>query len=106
LEYCVKDLKYANHEVLIFLDANENETHQFQAQTYDVKFVNKHGFHIDGSIDGSLHTFMRKWGMLNLIKELNEGTPHNTHNHGSQQIDFVLATSRLFQDCIEQAGFL
>jgi hypothetical protein len=32
LEYFVKDLKDANHEVLIFMDANENETHQFQAQ--------------------------------------------------------------------------
>jgi hypothetical protein len=60
LEYFVKDLKDANQEVLIFMDANENETHQFQAQTQtrDVKFVTKHGFHVDGSIDGSLHTFM------------------------------------------------
>jgi hypothetical protein len=106
VEYFVKDLKDANHEVLIFLDANENEAHQFQAQTHDVRFVTKHGFHVDGSIDGSLHTFMRNCGMLNLIKDLNEGTPPNTHNRGSQQIDFVLAKARLFQDCIEQAGFL
>jgi hypothetical protein len=49
---------------------------------------------------------MRNYGLLNVIKELNEGTPPNTHNRGSQQIDFVLATARLFQDCIEQAGFL
>jgi hypothetical protein len=39
LEYFGKDLKDTNHEVLIFLDANENETNQFQAQTHDVKFV-------------------------------------------------------------------
>jgi hypothetical protein len=44
--------------------------------------------------------------LLNVIKELNEGTPPNTHNRGSQQIDFVLATAILFQECIEQAGFL
>jgi hypothetical protein len=106
LEYFVKDLKYANHEVLIFLDANENETHQFQAQTRDVKFVTKHGFHVDVSIDVSLHTFMRNYGLLNVIKDLNNGTPPNTHNSRSQQIDFVLATARLFQDCIEQARFL
>jgi hypothetical protein len=27
LQYLVKDWKYTNHEVLIFMDANENETH-------------------------------------------------------------------------------
>jgi hypothetical protein len=106
LEYFVKDLKDANHEVLIFLDAHENETHQFQAQTHDVKFVTKHGLRVDGSIDGSLHTFMRNCGLHNVIKEPNEGTPPNMHNRGSQQIDFVSAASRLFQDCIEQSGFL
>jgi hypothetical protein len=106
LEYFFNDLKYANHKVLIFMDANENETHQLQAQTHDVKFVTKRRFRVDGSIDGSLHTFMRNCGLINVIKELNEGTPPNTHNHGSQQIDFVLATARLFQDGIEQAWFL
>jgi hypothetical protein len=70
MDYFVKDLKDANHEVLIFMDANENETHRFQAQTHDVKSVTKHGFHVDGSIDGSLHTFMRNCGLLNVIKEL------------------------------------
>jgi hypothetical protein len=87
-EYFVKDLKDANHDVLIFLDANENETRHFQAHTHDVTFVTKHGFHVDGSIDGSLHSFMRNCGLLNVIKELNEGTPPNTHNRGSQQIDW------------------
>jgi hypothetical protein len=101
VEYFVKNLKDANHEVLIFTDANENETHQFEAQTHDVTFVTKHGFHVDGNIDGSLHTFMRSCGLINVIKELNEGTPPNTHNRGSQQIDFVLATSILFQDCTD-----
>jgi hypothetical protein len=106
LEYLVKDLKDDNHEVLIFMDANENETHQFQSKTHDAKFVTKHGFHVDGSIDGSLHTFMRNYGLFNVITELNEGTSPNTHNRGSQQIDFILATARLFQDDIEHAGFL
>jgi hypothetical protein len=77
MEYFVKDLKDANHEVLIFMDANENETHRFQAQTHDVKSVTKHGFHVDGSIDGSLHTSMRNCGLLNVIKELNEGATTN-----------------------------
>jgi hypothetical protein len=106
LEYLVKDLKYANHEVLIFVDANENETHQFQAQTHDVNFMTKQGFHVDGSIDASLHTFKRNCGLINVIKELNEGTAPNTHNRGSQQIDFILSTAILFQDGIEHAGFL
>jgi hypothetical protein len=30
MDYFDKELKDANHEVLIFMDANENETHQFQ----------------------------------------------------------------------------
>jgi hypothetical protein len=55
------------------MDVNENETHQFQAQTHDVNFVTKQGFHINGSIDGSLHMFMRNCGLLNVIKELNDG---------------------------------
>jgi hypothetical protein len=106
MEYFVKDLKDANHEVLIFMDANENETPRFQAQTHDVKSVTKHGFHVDGSIDGSLHTFMRNCGLLNVIKELNEGSTPNTHNRGSQQINFILASARFIQDGIEHAGFL
>jgi hypothetical protein len=36
VEYFFKDLKDVNHDVLIFMDANENETHQFQAQTRDL----------------------------------------------------------------------
>jgi hypothetical protein len=106
MDYFVKDLKDANHEVLILTDANENETHLFQAQTHDVKYVTKHGFYVDGSIDGSLHTFMRNWELLNVIKDLNEGSTTNTHNRGSQQIDFILASARFIQDGIEHAGFL
>jgi hypothetical protein len=106
MEYFVKDLKYANQEVLIFMDANENERHRFQAQTHDVKSVTKHGFHVDGSIDGSLHTFMQNCGLLNVIKELSDGATPNTHNRGSQQINFILASARFIQDDIEHAGFL
>jgi hypothetical protein len=106
LEYSVKDLKDSNHEVLIFMDAKENETHQFQAQTHDVKFVYKRGFHVDGSINGSLHTFMRNCGLLNVIKEINEVTTPNTHNRGSQQIDCILASARFVQDGFEHARFL
>jgi hypothetical protein len=61
LEYFVKDLKDANHEVLILLDSNENETHQFQAQTHDVKNVTKHAFHVDGSNDVATHFHAQFW---------------------------------------------
>jgi hypothetical protein len=88
------------------MDANENETHRFQARTHDVKSVTKHGFHVDGSIYGSLHTFMPNCGLLNVIKELNEGSTPNTHNRGPQQIDFILASASFIQDGIEHAGFL
>jgi hypothetical protein len=88
------------------MDVNENETHKFQAQTHDANFVTKQGLHVDRSIDGSLPTFMRNFGLLNVIKELNEGTTPNTHNRGLQQIDFILATARLFQDRIDHTGFL
>jgi hypothetical protein len=44
-----------------------------------MKFVTKYGFHVDGSIDGLLHTFMRNYGLLNVIKELNKGTSHELH---------------------------
>jgi urease alpha subunit len=105
LEYVVKDLKEAKHDVLIFLDANKEETHQFRAQTHDVKCVTKNGLHVDGSMAGSLHAFMHNCGLPNVLKDLNEGTPPNTHNHGTQQIDFALATDHLSKEYIEQAGF-
>jgi hypothetical protein len=106
MEYFVKDLKDANHEVLIFMDADENETHQFQTQTHDVKSVTKHGFHVDVSIDGSLHTFMQNCGLLTVMKELNKGTTTKMHNRGSKKIDFILASAKFIQDGIKHAGFL
>jgi hypothetical protein len=49
---------------------------------------------------------MRNCGLLNVIKELKEGTTPNTHNRGSQKIDFILASARFIQDGIEYTGFL
>jgi hypothetical protein len=53
----------------------------------------KKGFHVDGTIDGSLQTFMRNCGVSNILRQMHEGVVHNTHARVSVQIYFPLLTS-------------
>jgi hypothetical protein len=48
LEHFVQELKDKGHHVLIFIDANKDEQHQFQEQGHTVQLVTNHGFHVDG----------------------------------------------------------
>jgi hypothetical protein len=51
------------------------------------------GFNIDGIIDGSLKIFIANFGLINEAASKHpDQTVPNTHNRGSKQIDFVLAT--------------
>jgi hypothetical protein len=74
------------------IDANEDEQHQLQEQGHVVQLVTKNGFHVDGHHNRSLGTMKDNCGLINAIKELNDGGLPNTHNRGTGQIDFVLCT--------------
>jgi hypothetical protein len=58
LQYFVEKIKATGHEELILMDTNQVEEQAYQQQTHNIKFVTKKGFHVDGTIDGSLQTFM------------------------------------------------
>jgi hypothetical protein len=54
------------------------------------------GFHIDGSIDGSITTYTHNCGLSNTLSERHAETGTdipNTHLRGSKKIDFVLTTA-------------
>jgi hypothetical protein len=86
LQYHVEKLKTDGHEVLVFMDANQTEEHVHQTPTHNKKFVTKKGFHVDGSIDGSLQSFIQNCGLLNVLRRMHEGVVLNTHARGSSQI--------------------
>jgi hypothetical protein len=73
LENFVQEMKDKENHIIIFIDANEDEQHQFQEQVNVIQLVTKNGFHVDGRHNGSLGTMMDKCGLINAIKELNDG---------------------------------
>jgi hypothetical protein len=60
LQYFVEKLKKIVHEVLILMDVNQSEEQTYQQQAHNIKLVMKKGFHVDGTIDRSLQSLMRK----------------------------------------------
>jgi hypothetical protein len=63
LEYLVKELRDEGHEVVVFMYVNQNESRCYRPQTHDRKFKSDTGFNIDGTIDGSLKTFVQNTGL-------------------------------------------
>jgi hypothetical protein len=105
LEHFVQELKDKGHHILIIIYANEDEQHQLHDQGHEYQLVTKNGFHMDGNHNESVGTMMANCGLINAIKELNEGGLPNTHNRGTRQIDFVLCKEGLL-DYIARVGFL
>jgi hypothetical protein len=66
LQYHVEKIKADGHEVLIFMDATQEEEQVYQAQTHNEKFVTQKCFHVDTSIDGSLQSFIQNCGLINV----------------------------------------
>jgi hypothetical protein len=96
LEYFTEELKTDGFEVDVFIDANETLEHRFRSQNHDHKYKSDKGFHIDGSIDGSIATYTINCGMSNTLSERQTETGTaipNIHLRGSKQIDFVLTTA-------------
>jgi hypothetical protein len=97
LQYFIVKLKATGHESLILMDANQAKEQAYNQQTHNIKFVTKKGFHVDGTIDGSLQTFMQNCGLTNILRQMHEGVAPNTHAWGSVQMDFPLLTSGLVE---------
>jgi hypothetical protein len=101
LQYHIEKLKADGHELLIFMDANQAEEQVDQAQTHNEKFVTQKGFHVDGSIDGSLQSFIQNCGLINVLRRMYEGVVLNNHARGSAQIDFSMITARLDEHVLD-----
>jgi hypothetical protein len=89
LEYFTEELKTDGFEVPVFVDANETLEHRFGSQNHDQKYKSDKGFHIDGSINGSIATYTRNYGLSNTLSERHTETGTaipNTHLRGSKQI--------------------
>jgi hypothetical protein len=95
LEYFTEELKKDGFEVVVFIDAKKTIDHRVRSQNHDHKYKSDKGFHIDGSIDGSIATYTQNCGLSNILSERHAESGAyipNTHLRGSKQIDFVLTT--------------
>jgi hypothetical protein len=59
LEYFTEEVKEDDFEVDVFIDANEPIGHIVRAHNHDHKYKSDKGFHIDGSIYGSIATYIQ-----------------------------------------------
>jgi hypothetical protein len=101
LQYHVEKLKTDGHEVLIFMDSNQVEEQVYQAPTHNENFVTQKSFHVDGSIDGSLQSFIQNCQLINVLRRIHEGVVPNTHARGSSQIYFPLIISGLDEHVVD-----
>jgi hypothetical protein len=83
------------------MDANQADEQTYQPQAHNIKLVTKKGFHVDGTIDGSLKIFMQNCGSVNILRQMHEGVLPNTHVRGSVQLDFPLITSGLAEHVLD-----
>jgi hypothetical protein len=96
LKYFTEQLKTDGFEVVVFIDANKPLYHRVRLQNHDHKYKLEKGFHIDGSIDGSIATYTHNCGMINILSECHAeygAEIPNTYLRGSKQIDFVLTNA-------------
>jgi hypothetical protein len=106
LQYFVQELQQESDKVILFLDANQDEQQMFRSQEHNVCFKTKSGFHFNGSIDGSLRTFMANdYRLTNALTDVHSEQVPNTPVRGSKQIDFVLVTDGI-RPCIKAIGLL
>jgi hypothetical protein len=89
----------------VIINANQDEDQQYCDQGHKAQYMKINHFHVDGSVDGSLHTFMGNCGLRNALREFHGGVVPSTHMSGSKQIDFMLTTGGL-TDSIEAIGLL
>jgi hypothetical protein len=105
LQYFVQELQQEGDEVILFLDENQDEHQTYRSQENNECFKTKSGFHVDGSIDGSLCTFMVNCRLTNALTDVHSEQVPNTHVRGSKQIDFALVTDGI-RPCIKAIDLL
>jgi hypothetical protein len=86
---------------MVFLDANQNESRCYIPQTHNRKFKSDTGFNIDGTIDGSLKTFVENTGLHTILntKHGDENVPP-TRCPGSSVIYYVYVSDGLLKHVI------
>jgi hypothetical protein len=96
LKYFLKELRDGGHEIVVFMNMNQNETRCYGPQTHYRRFKSDTGFKIDGTIDGSLKTFFQNTGLSIILN-----TKHADENMlpsmspGSSVIDYVYISEGL-----------
>jgi hypothetical protein len=105
LQYFVQELQQEGEEVILFLDAKQDDQKTYRPQELNECFKTRNGFHVDGSIDGSIHTFMDNCGLTNVLMDVHAEQVPNTHVRGSKQIDFNLVTDGI-RTCIQAISLL
>jgi hypothetical protein len=107
LQYFVQELQSQDlkHEVIVMIDGNKDEDQQYCDQGHTTQYTTSRHFHVDGPIDGSLHTFMGNFRLRNALREFHGGVVPNTHMRRSKHIDFMLTTGGL-TNSIEATGLL
>jgi hypothetical protein len=105
LQYFVQELQQEGDEVILFLDSNQEDQQTFRSQEHNECFKTKSVFHVNGSIDGSLRTFMANCRLTNALKDVHSEQVPNTHVRGSNQIEFVLVRDGI-RPCIKSICLL
>jgi hypothetical protein len=105
LQYFVQELLQGGDEVILFLDANQDEYQSYRPQGHDACFKRKQGFKVEGSIDGSIRSFMANWGLTNALADIHSEQVPNTHVRGSKQIGFALVAYGI-RPCIKAISLL
>jgi hypothetical protein len=105
LQYFVQELQQGGDEVILFLDANQDEYQPYRPQDHDAYFKTKGDFQVDCSIDRSLHSFMANCGLTNALTDVHSEQVPNTHVRGSKKIGFALVTDGI-RPCIKAVGLL
>jgi hypothetical protein len=105
LQYFVQELLQGGDEVILFLESNQDEYQSYRPQEHDACFKKKGGFQVDGSVDGSLRSFMANCGLTNALMDVHSEQVPNTHGRGSKKIDFALVTDGI-RPCIKAIGLL
>jgi hypothetical protein len=104
-QYFVQELQQEGEEVILFLDANQDDQHTYRPQEHNECFKTRSGSHVDINIDGSLRTFMANCGLTNALMDVHAEQVPNTYIRGAEQMYFALVTDGIWQ-CIKAIGLL
>jgi hypothetical protein len=100
VHFFFQEYQQEGEKEIIFLDANQYYQQMYRPRKHSDCFKTRNGFHVDGSIDGSLCTFKGDCGLTNALTDVHADQVPNTHVRVSKQIDLVLVMDG-FRPCIK-----